>query len=478
MKLKNILLVLLILILIFTLSSRAANPELRNIPFDSKAYDYLKYLEYRGEISPIFNGSKPLSYGDLKEAVLELKASDTDQKIYNYLQQQLNLGSAFADDIYYSAELSGRYANNNQGSNYAFDFKPALWSQPSPHFFAESRLELTVGNQGNYVGPSPAYFKVKYQPFLLEIGKTRLHWGPGEFASLSVATDSYPTPYFYSNSWFKDLEEIDLFKLTAVFSSLRFSYFTAADYYFLGRREGDEPAISGLRADWRVNDNLRIGAGDTILSPDSLETAVLVTDPVSYFTGLVDSPQQEENMNLMGTVDFNLTLKPLGEFYGEFIWDSTVDEESKDDYGTDQAGAKTGWLAGYYRPFKTEKALYSIKAEYAEIDDTTYTFPYNQNLIYKYGESWLGHWAGSDSKSVVLQLNADYDQGWKTQLTYTGVKKDVELKPEKELDIYTLRVIKNINKKHKITAYLQRADGEQFLKGAADTAALEYQYSF
>lgn len=479
---KYLLILLIFFLVTSTLTAGAASPALRNIPLNSKVYDYLKYLEFKGAISPVFSGSKPLSYGDLKNALSEVETDEDNslinQSIHNYLQQELDSGSALAENIYYSAELSGRYANYSQENNFALDFKPAVWSQPNPHFFAESRLELTAGTEGLHPGLSPVYFKVKYKPFLLEIGKTRLHWGPGQFASLSAATDSYPTPYFFSNRWFKDLEEIDLFKLSAEWRGLSFSYFTAADYYFWGRREGDEPAVSGLRADWRINDHLRIGAGDTVISPDSLETTVLVTDPISYFTDLVDSPQQDENLNLMGTVDFTLNLNPLGEFYGELIWDSTVGEDSKDDYGTDQAGAKIGWLAGYYRPFKTDNALYSIKAEYAAVDDTTYTFPYNQNLVYKYGESWFGHWAGSDSKTTVLQLNADYAQGWEAELTYTGVKKGVQLQPEKELDIYTLKAAKKLNEAHKITAYLQRASGEQILKGAADALALEYQFSF
>lgn len=483
MQTNKYLLILLILLLLFVpLTAGAESPPLRNIELDSKTYDYLKYLELKGEISPVFNGSLPLTYAEVEQALLELEnkkeLTAAENRIYNFLAQELEAGNSFNNNLFYSNQLSGRFLNNSADNNYALDLKSAVWTQPNSHFFAESRLEFTAGTEGLHLGLSPAYFKVKYQPFELEIGKSRLKWGPGQFASLSLATDSYPTPYFYSNRWFKNLEEIDLFKVSAELGPTEISYFTAADYYFWGQREGQEPALSGLRADWRVNDYLRIGAGDTVVSPDSLETTILVTDPLSYFTDLVDSPQQDQNVNVMGTADFTLNLGRQAQIYGEYIWDSTVGEDSKEDYGTEEAGPKTAFLTGFYLPFAAENGLYSFKAEYAAVDDTTYTFPYDQNLVYQYGESWLGHWAGPDSKTVVLELKADYHNDWEVKFSYTTVEQGLKIGAEKEMEIYTFKTSKKINKNNKITAYLQRTQGEQLLKGAADAAALEYQIKF
>lgn len=483
MQTNKYLLILLILILLSSpLAVEAESPSLRNIDFDSKIYDYLSYLELKGDISPVFNGSLPLTYGEVEQVLSELETKKeltlAENRIYNFLAQALEAGNSFDDKFFYSNQLSGRFLNNSESNNFALDLKSAVWTQPNPHFFAETSLELTAETEDFHPGLSPAYFKIKYAPFELEIGKSRLKWGPGQFASLSLAADSYPTPFFYSNRWFKDLEEIDLFKLSAEFGPLNISYFTAADYYFWSQKEGGEPAISGLRVDWRVNDYLRIGAGDIVISPNSLETSVLVEDPLAYFTDLVDSPQDDQNLNVNGTVDFTLNLANRAQIYGEYIWDSTVGEDSIEEYGTAEAGAKTAFLTGLYLPFASDTVIYSLKAEYAAVDDTVYSFPYNQNLVYQYGESWLGHWAGSDSKVFVLQLNADYDQGLEAELTYTGLKKGLELKPEKELQLYTLKLIKKLNKNHQITAYLQRADGADILKGAADAAALEYQIKF
>ncbi|RCW49807.1 hypothetical protein [Halanaerobium sp. ST460_2HS_T2] len=147
-----------------------------------------------------------------------------------------------------------------------------------------------------------------------------------------------------------------------------------------------------------------------------------------------------------------------------YIWDSTVGEDRKEDYGTAEAGPKTAFLTGVYLPFEVEKLFYSFKAQYTEFDHTTYTFPYDQDLVYKYGESWLGHWGGPDSKSLVLELKGDYANGWEAKMSYTALKKGVKISPEKDLDIYTLRAAKSLNKNKKITAYLQRSIGDDFLK--------------
>lgn len=54
----------------------------------------------------------------------------------------------------------------------------------------------------------------------------------------------------------------------------------------------------------------------------------------------------------------------------------------------------------------------------------------------------------------------------------------MQLKPEKELNIFTLKAAKKLNEAHKITAYLQQIGGDPILKGVADAFALEYQFSF
>jgi len=159
MQINKYLLILFILIfLILPIRVGAESPSLRNIALDSKIYDYLSYLEAKGEISPVFTGSFPLSYAEVEQVLIELgkknELTSVQNRIYNYLAQELKAGSSLADKFYYSNQLNGRFLNNSEDNDSGLNLKSAIWTGPNEHFFAETRLELTAGRKGNYGGLS------------------------------------------------------------------------------------------------------------------------------------------------------------------------------------------------------------------------------------------------------------------------------------------------------------------------------------
>lgn len=494
LKLKNYLFAVLILILLFSpFKITAADADLRNIDFNSELYNYFDYLRVNSQIEIYETGEEPLTYAYLREITEELEKkkdkSSAEEYILDYFNNELTENN-FLDDnkIHYSAELSGNYFNRENGNHsnstlendYGILLNNRIYYSPSKNIFGVFGLNLSQSSENEYIDISPAYIKTKYKALTFEVGKSSLKWGPGQFASLSLATDAYNTPYFYGERWFEDLEEIDLFKMTADIKDIQFSYLTAADYFFWSEKENNEPALSALRADWQINEILKIGAGDLVISDDSFETGILIQDPLAYFTDITDSPQEDNNVNLIGTADFTITIPEIGEIYGEYIWDSTISNTSKDVYQAVSSGAKDGWLAGLYLPFETKQAVYAVRAEYSKIDETVYSFPLNDNLEYKYGESWLGHWAGADSKVGILELSTNRLSGLDVALRYTGVEKEYYSKTAEELDIYTLEITKQLDEKSSLQIYLQSTEGVSTAVpgNPGDSLAVKYKYKF
>jgi len=494
LKSKDYLLIALLLILSFSsFNINAADADLRNIDFNSKLYDYFDYLKVNSQIDISKSGEEPFTYSELWEITKvledEKEKSPAEEYILKYFNRKLS-ENYFLDDnkLHYTADLSSSYFNRENGNylnstlekDYGILLNNRLSYSPSKNIYGVFGLNLSKSSENDYIDISPAYIKTKYKALTFEVGKSSLKWGPGQFASLSLATDAYNTPYFYGERWFKDLEEIDLFKLTADIKNIQLSYLTAADYFFWSEKENNEPALSALRADWQLNDNIKIGAGDLVISDNSFESGILIQDPLAYFTDITDSPQEDDNVNLMGTADFTITIPEIAEIYGEYIWDSTISSTSIDIYQAESSGAKQGWLGGLYLPFETEKALYAIRAEYSKIDETVYSFPLNNNLEYKYGESWLGHWAGADSKVGILELSTNRFNDLDIALRYIDIEKEYYSKAAEDLEIYILEIAKKIDEKSSLQLYLQSTEGDSTsVEGnPGDSFAVKYQYKF
>ncbi len=493
----------LILLVFIPFLCQGKSPDLRNIPLNSRVYDYLEFLAVNGNIPPVLDGSLPLTYGEFAEALTRAKINenynDTVKMILTSLQTELDRGipfTVFNKKFNISGKLTTRYLSELVPENRLYKsinvkdaehlvFYSTAWTQPYPFLFGETGMRVYLSNQDTVYHIPPAYFKLVYGPVSVEVGESVMRWGPGKFGSLSLADDWGSTFYTDNSDWFQDNPEMDLFKVVGDLGRVKLTYFTGRDdsygkgeYTHFAPPDEGEPFLSGLRADLQLGDHLRIGAGDVVVSYNPFETDILIKDPLAYFTDLVDSPQgqREENLNLMGTCDLTLTLPGLGRLYGEYIWDSTLDEDDLDSYEAAQSGPKTGWLLGYYRPFTTDNAIYGLRFEHTMIDDTVYTFPLAQSLEYKYKDRWLGHWSGPDSSSTIAEISTTRLDGWEGALRYTMLKKGLNLKPVKTMNVITLELTREIRKNSRIAGYLQYNQGDDIgILSEGMGVGLEYQ---
>ncbi|MBM7622991.1 capsule assembly Wzi family protein [Sporohalobacter salinus] len=496
-----------ILIFIFMLTSlflpytcKAKNSNLRNIPLHKKRiYDQISFLEVRGCIDPILTGTKPITYGDLREVIQEVdlkKVTGIEKEVVKLLLAELDGGTPLIQLGDKAVNLEGdfivRYPSDLVLVNRTkrldeisdephFILNSKMWFQPYPFLFGETGVRFHRSSSQGEEYITPAYAKLDLGPVNFEVGEDTIQWGPGYFGSLSLSGNSRLPIALGSNEWFLDNPEMDIFRIRGKVNNFKVTYFTARDseeWEHFSSSRPDEPFISGLRTDIRLTKYLTVGAGDIAISYDSFETGVLIEDPLAYFTDLVESPQKEENINLMGSCDFTLTVPDLGKFYGEYIWDSTLEQDDLADYNATNSGAKTGILVGAYFPIKTDNALYEIRVEHTDIDDTVYTFPLDSNLEYRYKDRWLGHWAGPDSRSTVVEVSTHRIDEWEGAVRLTNVHSDRDFALGQDIWITTMEVAKNINEDFKVTGYLQYRNKDIEQIAGKTGFGLELQYDF
>jgi hypothetical protein len=159
---------------------------------------------------------------------------------------------------------------------------------------------------------------------------------------------------------------------------------------------------------------------------------------------------------LIGSCDFTFSLPSTGKLYGEYIWDSTLDESAAREYEAAGPGAKTGYLLGTSVPLGRR---YELSLERTVIDDTVYTFPQDGKLAYRVNDSWLGHWSGPDSQTTTLELAADFDDGWQGAVRIAKVEEGRKLSPKQRSLLGNIKLAKTVRKTFKAVGCIQHSRG-------------------
>lgn len=249
----------------------------------------------------------------------------------------------------------------------------------------------------------------------LHVAEETFEWGRGKFGRLPLSTSQHD-PFLAGPQERHGLNpEMKTVSLDAKSGNAKLTLFSGAlidkdldaegRFYFWGQwllhQEPDTAYISGIRAELRPLKNLSIGVGDTVLTNHPLAFGLLVSDPLQYFGLLSGSMQgvQQLDSNLIGFVDAEY-VRNRTKYYGEFIWDSTLDPSDAAIQGT-VPGPKTGLLLGVARALSPERL---VRAEYVTIDPTVYTFHRDHKFAYWYKGAYMGHRAGPDAKNLVLSF--------------------------------------------------------------------------
>lgn len=171
--------------------------------------------------------------------------------------------------------------------------------------------------------------------------------------------------------------------------------------------------LYGMRLDWLLTDNMRIGLGESVLVSGGLVLpyALSPIPPITY--GIANSRRQAglpDNYNI--AVDFDWRIRRGTILYGELFIDELA--TSPDPYPS-RGGATAGiFLAN---PFRTDRT--TLRVEHTRSTNWTYTTPGSANDYVRDGRA-LGHWCAPDcelwsaklshhaSSNAVVQVNWDF----------------------------------------------------------------------
>ncbi len=233
------------------------------------------------------------------------------------------------------------------------------------------------------------------QPWIsAQWGLNKAWWGPGWRGALILSDNSAP---------------MDNIKLSSSYGPLKYTYFMAIlrESMF---KEYHPKYISAHRIEFLPYRGINIGLSEVVVFADRLEVRYL--NPLISF----QSMQAEDNKNngLIG-MDFDVTLIPSIEFYGELMVDDIQLQKGKKLLRT--WGSKYGILAGGYWVDPIGLKDSDIRAEYAFVNQYAYTHRYNA-INYTHQGSVIGHWMGTDADNLWLKIGHWFTDKLHVSMTY------------------------------------------------------------
>lgn len=226
----------------------------------------------------------------------------------------------------------------------------------------------------------------------VQAGLDRIWWGPGSRGAWLLS--DWPGPV-ESVRWSLEWDRLRAVKLLVP----------------VGPQAGRY--LYGMRLDWLVTDNIRVGLGESVLASGGLMLPYALS-PIPLVTyGIATSRRQvglQDNYNV--AVDFDWRIGRGTLVYGELFIDELA--TSSDPYPS-RGGATAGLF--FADPFRSKRT--SLRLEHARSTNWTYTTPGSVNDYVRNGKA-LGHWCAPDcelwsaqlshraSSNAVVQVNWDF----------------------------------------------------------------------
>lgn len=192
--------------------------------------------------------------------------------------------------------------------------------------------------------PRNGYLRYSNENFFLQLGRTKLRWGPSEFP-LTISDSS---PYFDNISFSYRFDYAKNRSLTYSYSLISVDPdLTATESYLQSKNVSNgviynEPSktIVAHRLDFRLGKNFRVGLGELNLVGGKVINLQDMS-PLIIFHNIYSASYQ----NVLGSLDFSWTFVPNFMFYGEVAFDDirlpSESEESPMEYGLSLGGRFT-----------------------------------------------------------------------------------------------------------------------------------------
>jgi len=447
----NLLLLITCLSLWFCFVSYANANELVNLPLHDEAYAFAKRLTAKNLIRNRLDTTRPLTRRAVAEALIEISERYQAGQIAltevesNHLRHFQYL---FGDEIEslkpgFLEQAESKHTFTVKGEEYKVDFdlkakqetafvKPLVKEsvKESQNTSITSTEVITFGKLGSNVGiSSTLHSRVllgsdTYNPYQAENvwnmepaftaaivsmegyvvldwpwasvqwGVDEAWWGPGWHGALMLSDNSPPKGSL---------------RLSGSYGTVKFTYFTAilGGGWFM---EYHPKYMAAHRLEFLPYRGINIGLSEIIVFADRYEPRYL--NPfISY---QIMQTEDLKNNGLLGA-DFDITLVPSVEFYGELMVDDFQINEGMDAFRV--WNSKYGLLVGGYwiDPFGLEDI--DARIEYAFINQYAYTHKYDITR-YTHEGYIIGHRIGTDADDLWFDVKRWFTDRFRVSLTY------------------------------------------------------------
>ena len=440
----------IIAFLLLLICSLSLANDLINLDLHDESYSFVKRMIVKYQITKRIDNTRPILRREIAQALLEISEKHQSGQIKltdvekNHLEKYQWL---FSDEIKSIKpeflDLKGKKGIITIGAE---DYKIKLNAgvgQEFAHVIQESKesqnkyittIDLSLqAKLGKHIGVYSILHdrflvgKAKYNPYETEkaqefAGKTaaintmegylvlasssasiqwglnKSWWGPGWHGALMISDNSAAS---------------DNLKITGLYGPIRFTYLTA-----ILRERNPEYQIkymSAHRLEFTPYKGIGIGLSESVVFADHYELRYL-----NPFTSFYISQFEDFRNNGLVGFDFDITILPSIEFYGELMVDDLQPSAGAADM-LKVWNSKYGILGGIYLvdPFKIKNT--DARVEYAFVNQYAYAHRYditrytNQDYI-------IGHWMGPDSDNLWLNVGHWLNDKIRASMTYELVR--------------------------------------------------------
>jgi len=418
---------------------------LANLTLHNEVYTFVKRLIAKKLIEKGLDTTQPLTRREIAKSLIEVseKFRAGQIELTDVEKEHLkNFQWLFGDEIEalkpgFLSQTKKRHAIIVKGENYKFDFdfevkqegafaKPS--SQENQNTSITSTDAIVRAKLGPYLGGSSilhshvlvgdsdynpyrteksnqlpgkskgilsteAYITLDLSWMSVQWGIDNNWWGPGWHGALMLSDNSAPK---------------DNFKITGLYGPIKFTYFTAILREDL--REHHPKYMSAHRVEILPYRGINIGISEVMVFADRYELRYL--NPFTVFH--IGQTEDFKNNGVLG-VDFDITLVPYLEFYGELMVDDLQLPKGLEAFRV--WNSKYGLLAGGYwvDPFGLRDT--DVRIEYAFVNQYAYTHKYDITR-YTHEDFVIGHWMGTDADDLWFDIKHWLTDKVRVSLTY------------------------------------------------------------
>ncbi len=432
-----------------------------NVPLDHWSYPALEKLANYGLIDSAMLTIKPISRVEMARHIGRAMASLDDmhdppsvlrrivQRLRKEFKGDLILIGAIDDTFtesfvkpvedpyirYLHAERKPDLENMQgdtfeAGSNYRAGFATRIKLRDRVAFYLHPEYRLSSNDHDNHVRLVEGYSKVQAGPLEVQTGKDSLWWGPGYRGSILMSNNARPlTMVKVTNP-----QPVQLPWILRRLGPFRAQWFlTELD----DDRVVSDAKLSGVRVNFKPLAVWEVGfsrvfmfAGQGVPSVDLLDYARLLT-----------ATRNQEEDNQIAGFDTSLLL-PLADIpYGRYLPLRSV-KLYVDAAGEDEAGgipSNWGALGGIQLNDLLKTGRTDFRMEYADNHVAGKPDVFYNHSVYQSGYTYegrvIGHFMGTDSRNVFLQLSHYLTDDVLVDVSYDRLTGDLSSDDQPSLEI-------------------------------------------